>query len=60
MKHGFSTGPFNPKGKKMSEKRENIRTYYEDGAKIIETTTKVLYNDGSIEENTEKRTIYTE
>lgn len=42
----------------MSEKKENIKIYYEDGAKVTEKYTQILYSDGSKEENIEKHTIY--
>ncbi len=34
--------------KKMTEKRENSKIYFEEGCKIIETTTKFLYSDGTM------------
>lgn len=44
--------------KKIIEKRENSKIYYEENSKIIETTIKLIYSDGTTEENIDKRTIY--
>ena len=46
--------------KKMTEKWENSKTYFENGCKIIETTTKLIYSDGTTDENIDKRTIFLE
>jgi hypothetical protein len=44
--------------KKIKEKSEKTKTTYENGAKIIETTTTCYYDDGSTDETTNRRTIY--
>lgn len=46
------------KGKKVAEKIENSKVFFQEGSKVIETTTKLIYNDGSVEENVDRRTIY--
>ena len=45
-------------GKKVSERKENTRIFYEDGSKTIERHTFVFYSDGTREENIEKHTVY--
>lgn len=57
---GFSTAPLQKREKKIVEKIENVRTYSKDGAQIIETVTQYLYSDGSTEQDTERRTIYSD
>ena len=55
---GSSTGFGGRKGKKVAQKIQNSKTFFQEGCKVIETTTKLIYNDGSIEENVDRRTIY--
>lgn len=42
----------------MSEKQEKTKTVYQNGATIIEKIVRVVYKDGTIEENVDTKTIY--
>jgi hypothetical protein len=54
-----SAGKNEAKGKKVSEKKENTRIFYEEGCKVVEKLTMIYYSDGTVEENIEKHTVYT-
>ena len=45
-------------GKKISEKKEDTRILFEDGAKITETHSKIFYEDGTREENIQRHTVF--
>lgn len=53
-----SAGKSEAKGKKVSEKKENTRIFYEEGCKVVEKLTMIYYSDGTVEENIEKHTVY--
>ena len=44
--------------RKLREKKESSNVYYEGGSKITEVTTKLVYSDGTVEEKTERHTVY--
>jgi hypothetical protein len=46
-------------GKQVSERKENIRVYYESNSKTTEKHTQIFYSDGTREENIETHTIFT-